>query len=125
MPKHITSAMLRRLATRPSDLARYMATGALPRGIVPQSPLITLLKSITPRDRAQIHALVVSEALGYVGTRRFHNAAQALLWLAPSSEVFGSFPAETCRIRSFSKALSIQDLAEFAVIPEHILSRYS
>lgn len=44
----------------------------------PSSPLITLLQSLHPRERAQISAVRVCRSVGYQGGRLFFNAQQAL-----------------------------------------------
>jgi len=102
-----------------------MQTGRLPQGVRPQSPLIDLLRALTPRDLLAIHGLTVDPRLGYQGSRQFHNAAQALNWLAPSDEVFDSFPAESWRHKGFSKRLTLRDLqANCAQFPEALLAHY-
>lgn len=105
-----SSRQLHLLATRPAEMARFQRTGQLPRGIVPKSPLITLLEGISRRDLYAIGGLTIDERLGYSGSRCFPSAAMALRWLKPSPEVFGNFPAESWRMRSFGRPLSVTDL---------------
>jgi hypothetical protein len=119
-----TAKQLHRLATNPADLVRYQRTGRLPQGIKPSSPLITLLEQIGGRDQLLIRGLTVDERLGYSGSRRFETATQAMHWLKPAPEVFGAFAAESWRIKSFARELSIEDLAACcAGFPAHLSTR--
>lgn len=120
-----TSQQLRRLATSPYDLMRFRRTGQLPEGVKPSSPLITLLERISPRDRGQILGLRVDEGLGYAGSREFHTAAHALNWLKPAPEVFGTFYAESWRLKDFQRELFLEDLmSRSSCFPEHVVARY-
>ena len=120
-----SSKILHRLATRPHEYARYLQTGRLPRGVRPDSPLIRLLKALSPRDLVQIAGVTVNSSLGYTGSRQFANALQALQWVAPADEVFDSFPAESWRDKRFAKQLHLEDLgAVSARFPEHLYARY-
>jgi hypothetical protein len=107
-----SSKALHRLATHPHEYARYLQTGQLPEGVTPRSPLITLLKRLSPRDLQQLRGVTVDGRLGYTGSRMFHWGTQALQWIAPSSEVFGSFPADSWRDKRFNRELFLEDLAE-------------
>ena len=121
----VSSAQLRRLATRPSEYVRFVTTGQLPRGVRPQSPLIDLLKQVSPHDRGHIQNLVIDTRLGYEGSRQFATAAHAMHWLAPAPEVFASFPAESCRNKRFQERLYLHDLvAAGARVPDGLLQRY-
>lgn len=120
-----TSQQLRRLATNPHDLMRFQRTGQLPEGVKPSSPLITLLERISPRDRGQILGLRVDEGLGYAGSREFHTAAQALNWLKPAPEVFGTFYADSWRLKDFQRQLFLEDMmSRCSSFPEHVAARY-
>ena len=115
---------LRRLATNPADMMRYQATGKLPQGIKPVSPLIMLLERIGPRDLVAITGVTVDERLGYSGSRTFHTAAQALRWVKPAPEVFGTFYAESWRIKAFARELCLEDLAACCTgFPEQLARR--
>lgn len=107
----VTSKQLHRLATHPAEMARFQMTGRVPRGVTPSSPLITLLERIGPRDLGRITGVTVDERLGYAGSRTFQFAAQALRWVKPDAEVFGSFAAESWRMKAFAKVLTAVDLA--------------
>lgn len=101
---------------------RFQATGKLPSGIRPSSPLITLLEQIGAQDLAGIRGLTVDMRLGYAGSRTFQTAGQALLWLKPAAEVFGSFPAESWRIKECTRQLFLEDLQECSEnFPERLL----
>jgi hypothetical protein len=120
-----TSKQLHRLATRPSEYMRYVTTGRLPQGVKPASPLVTLLKAIGPRDLQRLVGVTVDRRLGYEGSRRFHYGSQALLWVAPSNEVFDTFPAESWRNKRFEGPLYLEDLAECcAQFPDEFFGRY-
>ena len=121
----VSSKLLHRLATRPADLARYQATGALPRGTTPKSPLITLLKALSPRDLAQLRGLTVNERLGYGCSRTFQFGSQALRWAAPSDEEFSQWPAESWRNKRFAQKLYLEDvLQNCASYPSELLAKY-
>ena len=105
-----SSKQIHLLATNPSAMARFQRTGKLPAGIVPRSPLITLLERIGVRDLSLIVGVTVDHRLGYGGSRTFGSAAQALHWIKPSAEVFGSFPADSYCDKSFAKQLELTDL---------------
>lgn len=105
------SQKYRELARNPRAFMEYQRTGNLPQGVRPDSPLIRLIESIPPAKRGQYVGVVVSDKLGYTGRRVFHDAHQALNWLKPSAEVFGSFPAESHRLKHFSKTLTLADLS--------------
>lgn len=120
-----TSRQLHRLATRPADYMRFAATGQLPKGTRPKGPLVELLLKISPRDLSGIKGVTVDARLGYTGSRQFHYAAQALRWIAPSDEVFDSFPADSWRDKRFQKRLYLEDFAECcASFPEQLLAQY-
>ncbi len=106
----VTSKQLQRLATSPADMMLFQATGRLPSGVKPSSPLITLLEQIGARDLRRIVGLTIDERLGYAGSRTFHTGAQAMTWLKPTPEVFGSFPAESWRMKAYSRKLYLEDL---------------
>ncbi len=112
---HAIQLMLR----SPRDMMRFQATGALPSPASPQSPLITLLESIYPRDRQRITAVVIGPQLGYQGHHRFQNLAHALNWLKPSYTA-KTYPSQSYQLGAFSKALTIADLTVFARVPEQV-----
>ncbi|ABM96846.1 hypothetical protein Mpe_B0067 (plasmid) [Methylibium petroleiphilum PM1] len=116
---------MRRLATNPHDLMRFQTTGQLPSGTKPAGPLVELLDAIGARDRISIRGVVVDARMGYQGSRTFATAQQAFLWVHPSSEVFGSFPADSWRIKTFDRRLTIEDLKECCnSMPESVLAAY-
>lgn len=114
-----TNRAIQLMLRNPRDMMRFQATGTLPTPASPQSPLITLLDSIYPRDRQRITAVVIGPQLGYQGHHRFHNLAQALNWLNPSYTA-KSYPSQSFQIREFSKVLTIADLKDFARVPEQV-----
>ncbi|EMZ44862.1 hypothetical protein OFL75_18715 [Pseudomonas aeruginosa] len=112
------------IARNPRLHAQYVRTGRVPEFKKPESPLITLLESINPRDRLAITAVVIGPALGYSGRRCFQNAAQALNWLKPQYTA-ASYPSESWRIKRFAQRLGIEDLAECAQVPEGIIKEWN
>lgn len=111
---------IKHLLRNPLAMANFRATGKAPQFSTPSSPLITLLQSLYPRERTQITAVRVNELLGYQGGRQFHNAAQALTWLAPVNP--GThIPSESWQNKRFQKVLTIDDLAQNARIPVSVI----
>lgn len=105
-----------------------LLTGRVPRMIVPDSPLIKLLECISPRDRVHLRSVCVHPNLGYSSGASFQNAEQMLRWLKPSNRMLEneSWPAESHRIKRFSKQLSFDDLLPYiGDCPDSILERYS
>ena len=121
----VSAKQLRILATNPAAYARFQTTGQLPRGTRPQSPLITLLKALSPRDLSVVRGVTVNASLGYQGSRMFPFASQALRWVCPDDEVFGAFPAQSWQIAGFQKTLYLEDLAACcAEFPDRLFSAY-
>lgn len=122
------SKQLHHIATNPHAYARFQMTGQLPAMVRPQSPLITLLEALTPRERIAIVGLTVNSDLGYLGSRQFHSAEAALRWLKPASEMLESqsWPAESHRNKRFTSAIYLDTLvAQASRVPHSLLERYS
>jgi len=100
------------IATHPKAMMDFQARGKLPRMFRPESPLISLLDSIHPRDRACIRGVRLSPALGYQCGHQFHTAEQLYRWLKPQPEMIEGepFPAESFRNKAFRKRLTLEDL---------------
>lgn len=113
--KNLSSEQMKYLARNPSALMKFEMTGRAPATVRPSSPLITLIESIPPRLQLEFKGVRVAPALGYQNGQQFHNLAQMLLWLKPRSKIVGnvSWPAESCRIKSFNKQLKLADLRPF------------
>lgn len=121
----VTSRQLRILATNPAAMMAFQIRGRLPQGIKPASPLLAALRRIAPMDRSRMLGFVIGVDLGYQCAQRFPSVAHAMHWLAPAEEVFGSFPAEACRLKAFSKALSFEDVASACqTVPDDVIRRY-
>jgi len=105
----VNSKQLNHMMRHPTKWVRFQTTGALPRLIRLDSPLIRLLESIPPRDRLAIRGVRVDQRLGYSGSRLFENAEQALRWIRPEQEVVeGDFhPGETWRIKAFTQPITL------------------
>ena len=110
----MNSKQARFLARNPKAMIRYQTTGRLPQSFRPTSPLIDLRESLTPRDRIEIKAIRLSPALGYQCSQTFANAEQLYRFIKPQAEMIEGepFPAESMRIKRFTKRLSIEDLKE-------------
>lgn len=120
MRRPIDQRSLSLLMKRPSAMSRFLATGALPSVAKPSSPLITLLESLSPRERSRIVGLKVGPALGYNGSRQFHTAHQALSWLIPAN--LSTMPAsQSWQDRRFTRRLTIGDLQACANVPADIV----
>ena len=119
MRKPVDAKTMDYLARRPAAMSKYIATGVAPSLAEPDSPLIRLLKSIPPKDRAHITALRITSDLGYTGVHQFHTAAQALNWLVPP-QPSTHHPSQSYQINGFDKVLTIDDLKVFTRIPEVI-----
>ena len=106
--------LARFLARSPKAMIRYQATARLPLTFRPTSPLIELLESLTPRERFLITGIRLSPALGYQCSQTFANAEQLYRFLKPQGEMIEGepFPAESRRIKRFTKRLSIEDLRD-------------
>jgi|GEM_PF-4636942 len=120
------NARLLALISRRPHLHARLLRGAL-RTIRPASPLIELLSAISPRDRAAIKGLKVGPNLGYLGSRQFHTAEQALRWVKPHDEMLDieTWPAESWRDKRFSRELTIDDLIGAASsVPPGLRERY-
>lgn len=114
---------MRALMRSPTAMAKFQMTGRLPQGVVPTSPLIDLLERLGPGRLVRITGLRVGAALGYEGSRQFQTAAQAMRWLKPAQEVFGTFPAESWRNKRFQGPIYLEDLLECAAsYPQSILA---
>lgn len=120
MRRPIDPRSLNQLLRRPAAMNRFLATGDIPSVAKPASPLITLLESLTPRERSRIVGLQVDPALGYSGSRQFHNASQALNWLNPVN-TSSVPPSQSWQDRRFQKCLTIEDIQAHARVPEEIV----
>jgi hypothetical protein len=95
----------------PRAMMDFQLRGRLPDMVTPSSPLITLLRSIPPAKRVRIRGIRLHPDLGYQCTMQFHNGEQLLNWLAPNDYLRpDSWPAESFRIKQFSRRLTVEDL---------------
>ncbi|MCP1674528.1 hypothetical protein J2T57_001630 [Natronocella acetinitrilica] len=108
----MNSRMMRHLARRPRDMMRYQATGKLPATTSPDSPLIRLLQAIPPRERYAIHAVRLSQRLGYRCSHTFPSAEALLRYLAPNTEMIEGepWPAEALRDKGFRGPVTLEML---------------
>jgi hypothetical protein len=121
----LSSKMLHRLATRPADMSKFKATGELPRTWAPEGPLVRLLQQMSPRDLGNMRGVTIDANLGYSSSRRFNYGSQALAWVAPPGEHFFAGPAESWRIKRFSKDLYLEDLLQQCTsFPDTLLAKY-
>lgn len=112
----VSSKQLHALMRDPAKLMRFQATGQVPRMVRPQSPLITLLSEVNASDRVRIVGLTVDGGLGYLQSRQFQTAEQALRWVRPDVEMEEreSWPAESYRDKRFDKQLYLEDVLDRA-----------
>ena len=101
------------LLKSPRAMMEYHVLGRLPRGKRPDSPLIRLLETLTPRERIAIEGIRISN-LGYSTGHEFRNAEQLYRWLKPANEVFWAYPAINVQNARFAVRLSLSDLLTFA-----------
>lgn len=104
------TAQIKALARSPKAQMDYMLRGKLPNTYTPKSPLIELLENIPPRERLQFQGIRMSPKLGYETNQIFNNAEQLLRWLKPQQHMTQPCPAESRKIQSFDKQLTIADL---------------
>lgn len=114
-----THRQIQLMLRSPKALLDFKTTGRLPTINVPSGPLITLIESIPRSSWGHITSVVVGPKLGYQGSHRFHNLAQAMNWLKPS-QVSVSQPSESFRLKRFTTRLTIDDLKQFSQMPESI-----
>lgn len=114
------------LQRHPAAMARYLLTGKAPQMANPSSPLISLLRSVSPHDRLAIRNVTVCPALGYTCRFTFPTAQQALQWVCPSPPVpMANLPAESYRNKQFAGPLFIDDLLDNSTaFPLNIAARY-
>ena len=118
---------MRELARNPVAYQNFLTMGKLPELISTKGPLISVLQSMTPRERLAVVGLTVGPSLGYQGKRIFNNAEQALRWCAPDNQMLArqSWPAESWRIKNFNQKLSVVDvLKQSTKFPEEIGKRH-
>jgi hypothetical protein len=108
---------------RPMDHIKFVTTGQLPRMVKPESPLIDVLKSLTPRERLSIVGLRVDRTLGYTGCAIFTSAETALRWLAPNDLMLerDSWPAESRRMKQFNRLTLADVLANATRYPQTLV----
>ncbi|WP_019583836.1 hypothetical protein [Thioalkalivibrio sp. ALE16] len=118
-----TSGAIRHMMRNPRELIDFETTGRVPRPMRVESPLIDLLRTLSPRDRMCIEGIQLSPELGYHYAGFFRNAEVLLRWLEPDGEVFegDTWPAESWRDKRFRQRLTLADLKPFvANWPEHL-----
>ena len=100
------TAQMKALIRSHKALTDYAISGQLPRVTAPQSPLITYLESIAPRERVRGRRVTLSPALGYQIVCDFGSLQSMLNYLKPSPWVDRAHPAESRRIKSFVKPIN-------------------
>ena len=95
------------------------------RAIRPASPLIRVLERLSSPERASLRTITIHQ-LGYRYSGSFCNAEQLYRWLKPSAEIYGSYPAGSYQLGSFTKRLTVNDLfAHCEVVRDWVRARYS
>lgn len=100
------STQIRQLLRSPKAQVDFALRRKLPTAIRPKSPLITYLEAIPPRQRIEIKNVRLSPQLGYQSGAQFSNTQSLLNYLKPSSWMVGSWPAESVRIKQFSRPIT-------------------
>lgn len=114
-----THRQIQLMLRSPKALVDFKTTDRLPAVHVPAGPLITLIESIPRSSWGRITRVVVGPQLGYQGSHRFHNLAQAMNWLKPPQDSV-SHPSESFRLKRFTTRLTIDDLKQFSQMPDAI-----
>lgn len=100
------STQIRHLLKSPKAQMDFAIRRKLPNTVKPTSPLITYLEAIPPRKRIEIKNVRLSPKLGYLSGAQFPNAQALLSYLKPSGYMIGSWPAESARIKQFSRPIT-------------------
>lgn len=113
----MNSKQARFLARNPRAMMQYKTTGRLPQIYRPRSPLIDLLETMSPRERVELRGIRLSPALGYQTGQTFANAEQLYRFVKPQAEMIEGepFPAESMRIKRFTKRLTLDDLKDHQI----------
>jgi hypothetical protein len=120
----MNSKDLNRLARDPVAMMKLQATGKLPNYQKPESPLITLLMSLHPRERIRIMSVQMDPSLGYRSGAAFMNASLALDWLSPTNPG-NNIPSESHKDARFKSVLTIEDLAKHANVPQDVIEAWN
>lgn len=104
MSKH--SEQMRKLMRSPKAMMEFQVTGKLPSVDRLDSPLIRFLESLGAQKRLGIRPARLHPALGYDTNLTFNNAEQMYRWLKPSEYVSTAIPAESYRIKHFSRQIT-------------------
>lgn len=118
------SRAIRSMLRSPDRLMKFHISGELPRPTQVRGPLIELLQSMPPRCLGAIVGLTIDPRLGYMGSRTFPTAAQALRWVAPHREMYPgeSWPAESWRDKRFGGPLGFEHLVECSAnVPDWVV----
>lgn len=123
--RNVSPKIMKYLTTHPNDMMKFQMTGRVPNSVCPDSPLISILMTLSPRERLDIKGLNICN-LGYQNNQVWQNAEQLMRWLKPSSEVIGNYIAGSYQNRRFQKQLSLQDIKDNAhSFPEYLNKRLS
>lgn len=116
--------IVKHLATNPKAMMDFQAKGKLPtlREAL-ETPLLRLLKKVPYRARTRIEGIRLSPKLGYQSNAEFRNAEMLFKWLGGYGQLgqWETLPSESMAIKTFNKALSLDDLKAHArSFPENI-----
>jgi hypothetical protein len=100
------SAQINKLMRSGKAQMEFSMTGRLPNVIEAKSPLITYLMGMPYRDRERLKNIQIGPAVGYSSRQSFPNAQVLLNWLRPSDYMSHTWPAEACRIKSFTRPVT-------------------
>lgn len=119
--------IIKHLATNPKAMMDFQARGRLPKfRDVRETPLLRLLKKISPRTRVRIRGVKLGSNLGYHCDQIFDNAELLFKWLGGYGQIgdWETLPSESMAIQSFGKSLSLNDLKEASrSFPEKLVKK--
>lgn len=107
--------IMKHLATNPKAMMDFQTRGKLPTlREVRETPLLRLLKKLSPRSRMMIRGVRLGPHLGYRSVTQFDNAETLFNWLGGYGQLgsWETLPSESMAIQSFGKALTLNDLKE-------------
>lgn len=122
------SKIMKRLATNPKAMMDFQSRGTLPKmRDAYETPLLRLLKKLSPRMRMEIQAVKLGPHLGYRCDHQFRNAEMLFKWLGGYGQLgeWETLPSESLAIKNFGKVLSVEDLKRASTSFPEPLSRSS
>lgn len=120
------SKIMKRLAANPKAMMNFQTRGTLPKmREAYETPLLRLLKRLSPRVRMQITGVKIGPHLGYRCDHQFRNAELLFKWLGGYGQLgeWETLPSESLSINNFGKALTMDDLKKASATFPNISKR--